>query len=81
MSGLVLDASTALSWCFRDERTPGDMAVLERSSATHAAVPSVWPLELANALVRAEREVGGRHAIAKTASISELVARIESLIK
>jgi CheY-like chemotaxis protein len=39
------------------------------------------PVLFLSALVRAEREVGGRHAIAKSAPITELVARIESLIK
>jgi CheY-like chemotaxis protein len=39
------------------------------------------PVLFLSALVRAEREVGGRHAIAKSAPIAELVARIESLIK
>jgi predicted nucleic acid-binding protein len=56
VSGFVLDASTALSWCFKDERTARDLATLERLERAHAVVPAIWPLEMANALARAERQ-------------------------
>lgn len=47
---LVLDASLTLSWFFDDEATPETEAVLDRASRTGAVVPSLWRLEVANAL-------------------------------
>lgn len=55
MSGLVLDASMALSWLLRDESNARADAVLVRLEATPAHAPQVWPLEVANALWVAER--------------------------
>ena len=49
MSRYVLDASTALSWCFTDEET-GNLP-----TDGQAVVPSLWPLELANGLLSGER--------------------------
>jgi len=49
MSRYVLDASTALSWCFADEETA------DLPTDGHAVVPSLWPLELANGLLSGER--------------------------
>jgi predicted nucleic acid-binding protein len=51
----VLDASTALSWCFEDEATPEGDELLARLQAEFAIVPGHWPLEVANSLVMAER--------------------------
>ncbi len=45
---LVLDASLALSWHFKDERTPAANIVLDRVADAGAIVPSVWRLEVAN---------------------------------
>lgn len=55
MSGLVLDCSVAVSWCFEDEATPETDAILERVAAEGAVVPALWHLELGNVLVQAER--------------------------
>lgn len=52
---LVLDASLALAWCFPDEATAYADAVLDLLRETEALVPVIWPLEVANALVVAER--------------------------
>ena len=51
----VLDNSVALAWCFVDERTPGVMALLERTVLEGAVAPSLWPLEAVNALFAAQR--------------------------
>jgi len=52
----VLDASVAVAWCFEDETTRFTEVVLNRlASGAEALVPSIWPLELANALLVAER--------------------------
>ena len=52
---LVLDASVTLSWRFRDESTATADAVLLRVAANGAVAPSVWLLEVANALQTAAR--------------------------
>jgi predicted nucleic acid-binding protein len=51
----VVDASVALSWCFADEKDPYATRVLHSLSEAEAIVPAIWPLEVSNALVVAER--------------------------
>ena len=51
----VLDASTALAWCFRDEDDALAAAALDRLADDEAWVPAIWSLEVANALLGAER--------------------------
>jgi predicted nucleic acid-binding protein len=55
VSGFVLDCSLALAWCFSDEATPATLAMQERLYADSAAVPALWPLEIANGLLTAMR--------------------------
>ncbi len=47
---LVLDASMALSWYFADEQTDEADTVLDIVVEQGAVVPSLWRLEVANAL-------------------------------
>jgi predicted nucleic acid-binding protein len=51
----VLDTSVVMTWCFEDEKSRYGDRVLDRLADSIAAVPSVWPLEVANVLVVAER--------------------------
>jgi predicted nucleic acid-binding protein len=51
----VLDASVALSWAFEDERGEGALAVLDRLHRSEAVTSAIWPIEVANALLTAER--------------------------
>jgi predicted nucleic acid-binding protein len=51
----VLDASVALVWCFETETVQFTDAVLDSLADRTAVVPTVWPLEIGNALVVAER--------------------------
>jgi len=52
----VIDASLTLDWCFTDEQTSYGTAVLNLLDAgADAIVPSLWPLEVLNALIIAER--------------------------
>ncbi len=74
MTGLVVDASIALAWCFEDEATAASWAILDRLSVEPAFVPSIWPLELANVLAGAERR--GR---IDAADIAEFLARLALL--
>lgn len=55
MTGFVLDASVALSWCFADEATSHTIALLKRLGREMAFVPSLWTLEVGNILVMVER--------------------------
>jgi len=53
---MVLDASVAVAWCFEDESTPFTEGVLDLLSAgTEVLAPAIWPFEVANALLVAER--------------------------
>jgi predicted nucleic acid-binding protein len=52
---LVVDASIALTWCFEDEVTEATEAIGTRVDSEGAVVPDLWRLEVANALLLAER--------------------------
>ncbi|MGJ3264043.1 MAG: type II toxin-antitoxin system VapC family toxin [Salinarimonas sp.] len=52
---IVLDSSMTLSWFFEDEQTPAGTAVLQRLPNLGAIAPSLWKLEVANALATAVR--------------------------
>ena len=72
--GLVVDNSIVMAWFFDDEEDSyarGVLAYLQRGKAVQ---PSVWPLELGNALVVAERRnrLGREH-------IDQFVRRLEKL--
>src|SRR5205809_6091397 len=54
-AAFVLDGSVALAWCFPDEKAPYPQAVLDSLAAATAFVPSLWHLEVANALLMGER--------------------------
>lgn len=46
----------AVAWCFEDQTTPFTDAVLDLlARGIQVSVPAVWPLEVANALLSAER--------------------------
>ena len=51
----VLDGSVALAWYFKDEADPYADAVAARLPSARAAVPQIWHLEVANALLMGER--------------------------
>lgn len=51
----VLDASVALSWCFEDEGGDYATSVLNELRASEAVAASLWPLEIVNGLLTAER--------------------------
>jgi len=72
---LVLDASIAVAWCFDDEITPLTERILDLlSSGGEAFTPALWPLEVANALLVAER----RKRIS-AARVTALLRRIGAL--
>ncbi len=55
MSGVVVDASVALAWCFPDEASEYADRVLVALNGQTLVVPAVWGLEIANALLTGER--------------------------
>lgn len=52
---LVLDASAALTWVFKDEATSRSDELFERVASDGATVPPLFAIEFANALVQGER--------------------------
>ena len=56
MSGrFVIDNSIVMTWCFIDEASQYADAVLEKLTEAEALVPTIWPLEVVNVLLVAER--------------------------
>jgi len=76
---LVLDASVALAWAFEDETTRYTEAVLETLSQGKAMVPPIWPMEIGNALVVAERR--GRLKEADTVRFLALLRQLPIVVE
>jgi predicted nucleic acid-binding protein len=55
LSLVVVDASIALAWCFPDETSDYADGVLVALEGKTMLVPSVWSLEIANAILTGER--------------------------
>jgi predicted nucleic acid-binding protein len=51
----VVDNSIVMSWCFKDETNQYADTVLEYLTEATAFVPSIWPFEVVNVLLIAER--------------------------
>ena len=51
----VVDNSVVMAWCFGDESSKYTDAVLACLEAGEAVVPAIWPLEVGNVLLVAER--------------------------
>lgn len=52
----VVDNSVVMAWCFGDEGNSYAEAVLESLDSAEAFVPVIWPLEVGNVLLVAERK-------------------------
>jgi len=55
MERFVLDNSIVMAWCFEDESNALADTVLEQMETKLAIVPAIWPLEVGNVLLVAER--------------------------
>lgn len=55
MQAFVLDSSVALSWFLPDERSSTSRKLLFRVVDKGALVPALWPFEVGNALLIAQR--------------------------
>jgi predicted nucleic acid-binding protein len=67
MAALVVDTSVSAAWFLEDETSSLTEAALDQVVRDGAAVPAVWPFDMANVLVMAERR--GRIDPARAASI------------
>jgi predicted nucleic acid-binding protein len=74
VSGLVLDCSIAVGWCFEDEASAETDALLDRVRDEGAVVPALWHLELGNVLLQAEKR--GRIAAGDVTTRLELIAEL-----
>ena len=71
MSQFILDCSVSMAWCFEDETEPYCDAVLGHLGEATAVAPALWPLEVANALLAAERR--GRITAAEATRFLEML--------
>lgn len=80
MSGLVLDASMALAWCFEDEADAYADAVLDSLRRRKPIAPGLWALEVANALLASQRRGRIRAAdrLARLAFLADLDVNLEN---
>ncbi len=56
VKNFVLDNSIVMSWCFRDETSRYADTILDSLEEYEALVPAIWPLEVGNVLLVAERK-------------------------
>ena len=79
MSGdFVIDNSVVMAWCFQDETSQYADDILDRLENTAGFAPSIWPLEVCNVLLVAERkrrisEAGSTRFIALLAELPIIV--------
>jgi predicted nucleic acid-binding protein len=52
----VVDNSVVMAWCFEDESSNYADQVLERLALSQGFVPAIWPLEVRNMLLVAEKK-------------------------
>ena len=52
----VMDNSVVMAWCFENESSPHADKVLALLEKDQALVPGIWPLEVVNVLLVAERK-------------------------
>jgi predicted nucleic acid-binding protein len=55
LTGIVIDASVALAWCFPDEASEYADGVLVALEGRAILVPALWSVEITNAVLMAER--------------------------
>lgn len=70
----VLDCSVAVAWFFEDETDSYCEAVAEALVSANALVPSLWPLEVGNALL-----MGERRKRTSEAKVTQFVTLLNSL--
>ena len=74
MTGIVVDASVALAWCFPDEASEYADGVLVALEGRTVIVPAIWALEITNALL-----VGARRKRVRQPAIRQFVELLRGL--
>ena len=74
----VVDNSVIMAWCFEDEAGTYTEGVLDQLRQTQALVPVIWPLEVANVLLIAERR--DRMNEAQAAHFAQLLQTLPILV-
>lgn len=77
-SRFVLDNSVVMSWCFEDETADYGQAVLESFETAEGVVPAIWPLEVGNVLLVAQRK--GRLSQAQSVRFLDMIGRLPIVI-
>jgi predicted nucleic acid-binding protein len=81
MTGFVLDCSVTLSWFLPGELTDSNQAVRKMiEGGASASVPCLWALEVANALLVAERRkrISRRDSEAAWAALEKLPTEVDA---
>jgi len=78
VSVFVLDCSVTMSWCFEDETDEYSPSILRQLDESESAVPWIWTLEVANALLTAERR--GRLSEAETSRFLGMVQGLPIMV-
>ena len=74
----VVDNSIVMTWCFQDEMVPYAEAVLDSLAEAVAVVPAIWPLEVINVLLVAERN--GRLHEADSVRFVSLIGQLPIMV-
>lgn len=74
MTALVLDCSVTMAWAFDDEDAPYAARIRDTMPRSEAFAPAVWPLEVCNVLLVAERR--GRLTLAESARFLEVLSML-----
>ncbi len=79
MKPFVLDASVSASWCLKDESNDRADTLLGMLLETEAIVPPIWPVEMANVLIMAERK--GRMTDSDAIRTTELLLSLPIVVE
>ncbi len=74
----VVDNSIVMAWCFEDESYEKTDTILKKLETATAYTPSLWPLEVCNVLLVAERRK--RINEAETARFIALLSRLPIIV-
>jgi predicted nucleic acid-binding protein len=75
----VVDNSVVMSWFFKDEANSYSDSVLDKLAEASAHVPSIWPLEVTNVLLVAERQK--RFSVAASVHVAHLLMQLPILVE
>lgn len=79
----VLDCSVTLSWLLPDERGEATDALVDELAHTTAIAPAIWPYEVANALLVAQRRarIGNDDIVRVRRALAALPVEVEAVAR